>query len=918
MRFLEVGAARVPGATAPEIGCGLTPDHHEAMDRGDRGEHEHDPEHRHKDVEREPDAEQHETLGAFHEATTRREPERLRSGPLVGDQHRQRDDGQHEHRQVPAFVREVPRDTEEDRGIGDAVAHGVEERTAWAGATTLARHRAVEDVGQAGEDEPDHAEHEMAVRDEERSADGEGEPDDREAVGGDADSVQAATDGFEPSLDIGAPASVEHVRGASEGLFRIEGTTGHPANPACVDSRQRANGGSELAAKTYPTEKIRNVALVGHGGAGKTSVAEALLFVSGTTTRLGRVEDGSTVTDFDPEEARRQISVSLAPAPFEFEGYKINVIDTPGYADFVSDVAAALRAADLAVFVVSAVEGVEVQTEMVWRMASELGLPRAVFVNKLDRERASFSRTLDELKSKFGAGIAPLDLPIGEETAFRGVVDLLNDEAIVYEDGKGTSGPVPDEMEAEEHAVHDALVEGIVVADDSLMERYLSDEKIDTAELAAALAQGVKSGEVFPVLCGSATKLIGIDRLAHFLAEEGPAPDVGDGQPVAFVFKTIVDPYVGRVNLFKVLQGTVKTDATLVNGRSMSEERLHQLTVMRGKDQDPVPEVPAGDIAAVAKLSNTTTGDVLGARGAAVDVEPFDPPQPVLAVAIHAKSKGDEDKLANALHRLLDEDPALRLERNAETHQTLLWGMGETHLGIALERLHRKLGVEVETEDVKVAYRETIAGNAEAEGKYKKQTGGHGQFGVAFVRVEPLPPGSGFEFVDQIVGGAIPRQFIPAVEKGVAETMEHGGVFGFPVVDVKVTCFDGKYHSVDSSEMSFKMAGSIGFKDAMAKASPTLLEPISELTVIAPEANQGDIMGDLNSKRGRIQSSGAIGNGEVEIVAFVPTSEVLRYVIDLRSMTGGRGRFSLQHSHYDPVPSHLVDKVRANAEPAKV
>jgi elongation factor G len=674
-----------------------------------------------------------------------------------------------------------------------------------------------------------------------------------------------------------------------------------------------------VAAKTYPTEKIRNIALVGHGGAGKTSLTEALLYVTGTIPRHGRVEDGTTTTDFDPEEARRGISVSLGIAPFEHEGCKITVLDAPGYADFVSDVAAALRAADLVVFVVSAVEGVEVQTEVVWRMVDDLGLPRAFFVNKLDRERASFSRTLDELKSKFGAGVAPLQLPIGEEADFRGLVELLDDSAVLYSDssGKGTTDAVPPEMEAEEHNVHDALVEGIVVADDDLMERYLADETIDTSELAGALAVGVASGDVYPVLCGSATKAIGVDRLAHFIAAEGPAPKAADGPPVAFVFKTIVDPYVGRVNLFKVLQGTVKTDASLVNGRTMSEERLHQLTTMRGKEQEPVSEVPPGDIAAIAKLSDTTTGDVLGARGADLAVEPFAAPEPVLPTAIRAKSKADEDKLANALHRLLDEDPALRLERNAETHQTLLWGMGETHLGIALERLHRKLGVEVETEDVKVAYRETITANAEAEGKYKKQTGGHGQFGVAFLRVEPRERGEGFEFVDNIVGGAIPRQFIPAVEKGVMETMDQGGVFGFPVVDVKVTVYDGKYHSVDSSEMSFKMAGSLGFKDAMAKATPILLEPISELVVVAPEAHQGDIMGDLNSKRGRIQGSAAIGNGEVEIVALVPTSEVLRYAIDLRSMTGGRGRFTMQHSHYDPVPSHLVDKLRPKQE-AKV
>ena len=440
--------------------------------------------------------------------------------------------------------------------------------------------------------------------------------------------------------------------------------------------------------KVYPSAKIRNVALVGHGGSGKTSLAEALLFVTGAIPRMGRVEDGNTVSDFDPEEARRGISVSMSIAPFEHEGHKVNLLDTPGYADFVGDVAAALRAADLAVFVVSAVEGVEVQTEMAWRIAEQAKLPRAVFVNKLDRERASFARTLDDLKAKFGAGVAPLELPIGEETGFRGVVDLLTDTAVTYEGttGKGAEGAVPDEMAGEEHTVHDALIEGIVVADDDLMERYLDDESIEVKELEQALAKGIAEASVFPVLCGSATKLIGVDRLASFVVHEGPAPAAdGDGNaPVAFVFKTIVDPYVGRVNLFKVLQGTIKTDASLVNGRTVSEERLHQLTVMRGKEQESTAEVPAGDIAAVAKLSDTTTGDVLGARGADLAVEPFEPPKPVLPIAIRPKSKADEDKLANALHRLLDEDPALRLERNSETKQTLLWGMGETHLSIAL------------------------------------------------------------------------------------------------------------------------------------------------------------------------------------------------------------------------------------------
>ena len=663
--------------------------------------------------------------------------------------------------------------------------------------------------------------------------------------------------------------------------------------------------------KTFPTAKIRNVALVGHGGSGKTSLAEALLFNAGAILRLGRVEDGSTVCDFDPEEQRRNISVSLALAPFELEDHKVNVLDAPGYADFVGDVAAAIQAADLALFVVSAVEGVEVQTEIAWKLAERRGLPRAIFVNKLDRERASFSRTLDELKAKFGAGVAPLQLPIGEEAALTGVVDLLNDVAVTYSAGasKGTEGAVPDEMEAEEHAVHDALVEGIVVGDDDLMERYLSDEKIDIDELARALAAGVASGTVFPVLCGSATKLVGIDRLAKFLVEEAPAPALDGGQPGALVFKTIVDPYVGHVNLFKVLQGTVKHDDVLTNARSKADERMHQLFSMRGKEQDTVAEVAAGDIAAVAKLAHTATGDVLSAKGVAVEVDLLPAPEPLLAVAIRAKSKADEDKLANALHRLQEEDPVLRIERNAETHQTVLRGMGETHLSIAIEKLARKFGVEVETDEVHVAYRETIGGLAEAEGRLKKQSGGHGQFAVAWLRVEPKARGTENEFVDAIVGGVIPRNFIPAVEKGVVDTEEHGGALGFPVVDVKVTCFDGKHHPVDSSEMAFKTAAAMGLRDALAKAGPVLLEPVSELVVVVPEASQGDIMGDLNGKRGRIQGSASLGGGEVEITAHVPTSEVLRYAIDLRSMTGGRGRFTIGHSHYDPVPAHLVDKV---------
>jgi len=686
--------------------------------------------------------------------------------------------------------------------------------------------------------------------------------------------------------------------------------------------------------KSFPSQKIRNVALVGHGGAGKTTLAEALLFCAGAVTRQGRVDDGTTTTDFEPEEVRRHISLSVAMAPLEHGGHKLNVLDCPGYADFLPDVEAALSVADLAVFVVSAVDGVEVQTEAVWKLAAANGLARMVFVNKLDRERASFPRTLEQLRAAFGAGVAPLELPIGEEQGFRGVADLLTDRAITYEGGRPTTGDIPADMADQEHQVRESLVEGIVVGDDGLMERYLEGDVPGPKELEEALATGVAAGQVFPVVCGSATTLVGVDRLAQLICEIGPSPlegrpttvEVPDGTqevaadpagpPLAYVWKTLADPYVGRISLFKALSGTIRPDAVLTNPRSQNDEKLHALFTLRGKEQDPLTEVPAGDLAAVAKLGDTATGDTLAPRGTPVRVRAPAPAEPVLSVAIRPRSKGDEDKLMTALHRLQDEDPTVSVRRDDETHQTLLGGMGDTHLSIVTERLQRKFGVAVEVEDVKVAYRETITGAAEAEGKYKKQTGGHGQFGVAFLKVEPMARGGGFQFVDQIVGGAIPRQFIPAGEKGVAETMARGGVFGYPVVDVQVTVFDGKYHSVDSSEMSFKMAGSLGFADAMAKAGPVLLEPVSLLEVSVAASHQGDVLGDLNARRGRVQGTETGKDGEQVIVAMVPTSEVLRYAIDLRSLTGGRGRFTLRHDHYDLLPQHLYDKVRRTSPPS--
>lgn len=683
----------------------------------------------------------------------------------------------------------------------------------------------------------------------------------------------------------------------------------------------------------HPTAKIRNVALVGHGGSGKTTLTEALLHRSGAINRLGRVEDGSTVSDHDPEEQRRGLSLSLAVAPFEWKGHKVNLIDTPGYADFMGDVAAALRVVDLAVFVVSAVDGVEVQTEAIWREAARLGVPRMVFVNKLDRERADFEGTLAQLRDRLGAGVAPLELPIGREAGFRGIADLLTDTAHIYEGGEPHTEPIPDDMEELEHQVHDNLVEGIVVAQDSLLERYLEGDIPGFEELEHALTLGIESATVFPVVCGSATAEVGIDRLADFLVEIGPPPgdrptavQAGDtevevpadpsGDPLAFVFKTIADPFVGQVSLFKVLSGTIRSDDHLVCTRTGTEERLHGLFLVRGKDHEPVDALPAGDIGGVAKLAGTATGDTLAGRGTPVSVPPIEQPRPVLATAIVARTQADDDKLAQALHRLQEEDPGLVVDRDEETHQTILRGSGEMHLAITIERLERKFGVAVDTEDVIVRYRETISKRSAAEGKHKKQSGGHGQFAVVSIEVEPLERGGGFEFVDKIVGGAISRGYIPAVAKGIEEAMARGGVNGYPVVDVRVTLVDGKEHSVDSSEMAFRAAGRLAFREAMADAGPVVLEPVARVDVTVPSDLLGDVMGDLNARRGRVQGTEPGDDGHQVVYALVPESELLRYAVDLRSLTGGRGRYVAEHDHYDVLPANLVEGIRRDVEDA--
>jgi len=694
---------------------------------------------------------------------------------------------------------------------------------------------------------------------------------------------------------------------------------------------------------TAQTPMIRNVALVGHSGAGKTTLAEALLHRAGVVPRLGRVEEGTTVCDTEPEEIKRGISLSPAIAPFLWTAsdgleYTINLIDTPGYADFAGGVDAALAVADLALLVVSAVDGVEVGTEIVWQQCAELGIPRMVFLTKEDKPRADFHRVLDQMRAAFGGGLVPLEIPIGEEEAFHGVADVLSDTGFGYGgEGQHHTEPIPDDVAAEEQRVHDEVAEEIVSGDDEQLERYLSGEVPSATELERALVHEVRECAEFPVLVGSALTGVGVDRLADYLCELGPSPadrpatvhagkldgpatevDANpEGDPLLYVFRTVADPFVGQVSLFKVLSGTVANEDRLINAVTGTEERLHGLFKLRGKEHLAVERIAAGDIGAVAKLAATPTGSTLAKRGMTVHVTGTPPRPTPYALALNPLTQADDDKLSSALQRLVGEDPTLLIDRSVDSGQTILRGTGDTHIAVALERLSRKFGVNVSTEEVRIPYRETIAKTTEAEGKLKKQSGGHGQFAVCQLRVSPTARGEGTSFVDRIVGGSIPRNYIPAVEKGIFEAMSTGGVHGFPVVDVQVEAYDGKFHPVDSSDMAFRTAGAIGLKEALAKAGTVVLEPISLVTVIVPSALQGDVMGDLSSRRGRIAGTTALDESRHQIQALVPEAEVQRYVLDLRSLTGGRGTFTAVHDHYDVVPSHLVDKIAAAAKAAK-
>ena len=673
--------------------------------------------------------------------------------------------------------------------------------------------------------------------------------------------------------------------------------------------------------KSYPTDHVRNVLIVGHGGAGKTSLTEALLHATGATNRVGRVEDGTTVTDFEPEETRKQISVSLAVAPVEHGGYKVNLLGAPGYADFVGDVRSALPAADAVLFVVSGVEGVETQTEVVWTMAEELGLPRAFFINKLDRDRASFARSLESIQEAFGKGCPPLYLPIGEEHEFRGLVGLLSGRAFVHDGGGRSEGEVPPDLQGAASSLREQLIEAIIqeAEDEELMDRYLGGDDIAPTDLIPDLEQAVAAGRLFPVLAGAATRDIGTVELLEVLTEAFPSPTERppvadrradpDGPLAAYVFKTVADPYVGRMNLFRVVSGTFLPDSTVLNATKGKEERVGHLLTVRGKTQEPADRVVAGDIGAVAKLADTSTGDTLCARDQPVTLPAPAMPDPLLPIAIAPKSRGDEEKLSSGLARMEAEDLTLRVERNVDTKQTILWGMGENHIEVALERLKRKYGVEVTQVPLLLPYKETFRSPAKALGRHVKQSGGHGQYGICNIEVEPLPRGGGFEFVDKIYGGAVPNQFIPSVEKGVRKAMEDGLLAGYPVVDIRVTLQDGKYHTVDSSDMAFQIAGGLALKEAAAKAEVVLLEPVLELEVLIPDEYVGDILGDLSSRRGRVVGTDPVGTGRTLVRATAPEAEVVRYAIDLRSMTRGKGSFARRVSHYEELPSHLAAKV---------
>lgn len=690
--------------------------------------------------------------------------------------------------------------------------------------------------------------------------------------------------------------------------------------------------------KDYKGDRIRNVGVVAHGGAGKTSLVEAFLFDSGAVTRLGRVDDGTTTTDFEPEEMKRKVTISAALAPCEWKEHKLNFVDTPGYADFVSEVKGSLRAVDSVLMVVCAVSGVEVETEKVWQYAQDLNKPSLLFVNKMDRENADFFAVLEQIRASFGSRAVPVQIPIGSQETFRGIVDLLTMKAFFSANPAGTQvreEVVPEEVMERALQARQQLIECAAEADDELLERYLEGEELSAEEIRKGLLLGIARAEIFPVLCGSAYKNVAVQPLLDAIVDYLPAAAtaVVEGyHPVtreavtrnsqdsfsAIVFKTTADPFVGRLTYIRVFSGILKPDSAVYNASKGKIERIGNVFTLRGKHQDAVGAIGAGDIGVVAKLQDTATGDTLCDKDNPVVFLPIEYPQPMFSMRLEAKNRNDEDKIGGALARLLDEDPTLSVKKATDPVQLVVSGIGELHIDIMVERLKRKFGVDVVLQSPKIPYRETIRNSVKIEGKHKKQSGGHGQYGHVWLQIEPLVPGTGFEFHDSIFGGAVPRQYIPAVEKGVKEALQGGVLAGYPIVDVKVTLTDGSYHTVDSSEMAFKIASSLALRKGVLQAKPVLLEPVYNLEVEIPETDMGDIIGDINSKRGRILGMENIGKGLGVVRAQVPLAEVFRYALDLRSLTQGRGSFTMKFSHYEELPQRIAEQVISSSKKDKV
>jgi len=690
----------------------------------------------------------------------------------------------------------------------------------------------------------------------------------------------------------------------------------------------------------FELDKIRNVAVIAHGGAGKTSLVEAMLFASGAIDRLGRVDDGTTTTDYEPEEIARKITISSAISFCTWNGFRINLVDTPGFINFLEDTRGCLRGVDGAVVIVSALSGVKAETQKIWKYASEFEIPRMIFVNKMDKENANFSRALGEVEKSFGKDALPLQLPIGSGESFRGIVDLMKMKALNLEKGKPEESEIPPDMIPEAEEYRKKLIEKIAESDDALLEKYLEGGTLTDEEIIKGIKEGALTKRFIPVTCGSALRTTGVSQLLDNVILCLPSPsemarispvkgkNPKDGKEVerkplhteplsAYVFKTIADPFAGRLSIFRVFSGSLKADSNILNTSTGAKERIGQVFYLQGKKQIPAQTIGTGEIGVVAKLKETLTGDTLSDESHPIVFTKVKFTDPIISYAIASKSKGDEEKVSTGLHRILEEDPTLRFQRDDETKEMLLSGMGQVHLEVTLERLKRKFGVDVLMKTPKVPYRETIKVPAKAQAKYKKQSGGRGQYGDCWLAIEPMPRGGGYEFADKIVGGVIPQQYRPAVEKGVVETMKEGVIAGYPLVDIRVALYDGSYHTVDSSEMAFKIAGSMALRKAVQDAKPILLEPIMKVEVITPDDTLGAVIGDLNSKRGRVQGVEPQAGGNQKINAQVPMSEMLTYANQLTSLTSGRGLYSMEFSQYEELPSHLAQKIIAEREAQK-